>query len=79
MGLALIAAHRQPWAVVGPAIRNTNPVSVVSWVGLAVSAVGEMIGYVAGVGQSKPKLAAFEFHRVRRLEKGQPSRAMSAM
>jgi len=28
---ALIAAHRDPWAVVGPAMRNGNPGSVVSW------------------------------------------------
>jgi hypothetical protein len=46
-------------------------------VGLAVSAVGEMTGYLAGVGRSKPKLAAFEFHRVRHLRKRrQPSQVM---
>jgi hypothetical protein len=28
---ALIAAHEGPWAVVGPAIRNANPSTVVSW------------------------------------------------
>jgi hypothetical protein len=28
---ALIAAHDAPWAVVGPAIRNANPSTVVSW------------------------------------------------
>jgi len=28
---ALIQAHRQPWAVVGPAIRNANPATIVSW------------------------------------------------
>lgn len=28
---ALIAAHEGPWAVVGPAIRNANPATVVSW------------------------------------------------
>ncbi|MBI5396308.1 MAG: Gfo/Idh/MocA family oxidoreductase [Verrucomicrobia bacterium] len=27
----LIAAHRQPWAAVGPAFRNANPDSLVSW------------------------------------------------
>ena len=38
--------------------------------GLVVSALGEMIGYVAGAGEAKPKLAAFEFHRVRHLGNG---------
>ncbi|MGH7232202.1 MAG: glycosyltransferase family 2 protein [Nitrospiraceae bacterium] len=48
--------------------------------GLVVSACGEMIGYVAGVGQSKPKLAAFEFHRVRHLGKRRrPSEALVEM
>jgi hypothetical protein len=28
---ALIAAHRGPWAVVGPAMRNANPGTIVSW------------------------------------------------
>lgn len=28
---ALIAAHEGPWAVVGPAVRNANPSTVVSW------------------------------------------------
>ena len=49
-------------------------------IGLTVSAIGEMTGYIAGVGRSKPKLAAFEFHRVRHLgKKRQPSQAMSRM
>ncbi|HJU03631.1 MAG TPA: glycosyltransferase [Nitrospiraceae bacterium] len=49
-------------------------------VGLAVSAFGEIAGYLTGAGQSKPKLAAFEFHRVRHLGKRpQPSQAMSQM
>jgi hypothetical protein len=30
----LIAAHRQGWAAVGPAMRNANPLSMVSWAGL---------------------------------------------
>jgi hypothetical protein len=30
---ALIAAHQQPWAVVGPEIRNGNPDSLMSWAG----------------------------------------------
>ena len=28
---ALIAAHREPWAAVGPVVANANPRSVVSW------------------------------------------------
>jgi GT2 family glycosyltransferase len=28
---ALIEAHRQPWAVVGPEVRNANPQSITSW------------------------------------------------
>lgn len=28
---ALIAAHERPWAVVGPAVRNANPSTIVSW------------------------------------------------
>jgi hypothetical protein len=35
--------------------------------GLFVSAFGEFIGYAAGAGQARPKLAEFEFHRVRHL------------
>jgi hypothetical protein len=33
---ALVNAHREPWAGVGPAILNANPKSVVSWVNLAI-------------------------------------------
>jgi hypothetical protein len=28
---ALIAAHRAPWAVVGPVMRNANPLTMISW------------------------------------------------
>jgi hypothetical protein len=31
---ALVAAHRQGWAGVGPVIRNANPSTMVSWAGL---------------------------------------------
>ena len=31
---ALIEAHRQPWAAVGPAIGNANPGSMISWANL---------------------------------------------
>jgi hypothetical protein len=33
---ALVAAHREGWAVVGPVVRNANPVSMVSWADLAI-------------------------------------------
>jgi GT2 family glycosyltransferase len=36
-------------------------------VGLFASAFGELMGYAAGHGEARPKLAAFEFHRVRHL------------
>jgi hypothetical protein len=31
---ALITAHRQPWAAVGPSVRNANPVNMISWANL---------------------------------------------
>jgi hypothetical protein len=33
---ALIEAHRQPWAAVGPVIRNANPTSRLSWADLLI-------------------------------------------
>ncbi len=33
---ALIAAHRQPWAAVGPAIGNANPERLVGWANLLI-------------------------------------------
>ncbi len=33
---ALVAAHQSPWAAVGPAILNANPITRVSWANLAV-------------------------------------------
>lgn len=33
---ALIEAHRQPWAVVGPVIGNANPGSMISWANLLI-------------------------------------------
>jgi hypothetical protein len=35
------------------------------FLGLAVSALGEMIGYAFGTGNARQKLTGFEFHRVR--------------
>ena len=34
---ALIRAHQQPWAAVGPAMANANPDRIVSWINLFVS------------------------------------------
>ena len=31
---SLIAAHREPWAVVGPSMRNANPATMISWANL---------------------------------------------
>jgi hypothetical protein len=36
-------------------------------IGLLASAMGELLGYAAGHGGARPKLAEFEFHRVRHL------------
>ncbi|NJM07498.1 hypothetical protein HC891_16925, partial [Candidatus Gracilibacteria bacterium] len=36
-GAALIAAHAEPWAAVGPAIGNANPVSAISWANLLLA------------------------------------------
>jgi GT2 family glycosyltransferase len=46
---ALIAAHRQPWAAVGPAIRNANPKSLVSWADLLIAYVPWLVPAEAGV------------------------------
>jgi GT2 family glycosyltransferase len=35
--------------------------------GLFISALGEFVGYCAGPGQARPRLAEFEFHRIRHL------------
>lgn len=51
---ALIAAHRQPWAAVGPSVRNANPVNMISWTslfmdyGLWVEHAGGEVGDVPG-------------------------------
>jgi len=33
----LVAAHREPWAAVGPGVRNANPGSAVSWADLLIA------------------------------------------
>jgi hypothetical protein len=47
--------------------RVPNGVLPMLLLGLLVSALGELVGYCAGPGQARPKLAEFEFHRVRHL------------
>lgn len=47
--------------------RVPNGVLPMLLLGLFVSALGELTGYCAGPGQARPKLAEFEFHRVRHL------------
>ena len=44
---ALIAAHQQKWAAVGPAVRNANPGSVISWADFII-AYGPWMECVAG-------------------------------
>jgi GT2 family glycosyltransferase len=44
---ALIAAHRQPWAAVGPAIANANPRTRLSWANLLI-AYGRWVAPEAG-------------------------------
>jgi hypothetical protein len=44
---ALIAAHRGPWAAVGPVITNANPESAISWADLVI-AYGPWLDAAAG-------------------------------
>ncbi len=48
---ALVARHEEPWAVVGPVVRNANPDTIVSWADYVLSyapfAVGQPGGDVA--------------------------------
>jgi hypothetical protein len=48
----LIEAHRGPWAVVGPGVRNANPATCVSWADL-------FIGYGPWLVPAQPKEADF--------------------
>jgi GT2 family glycosyltransferase len=56
---ALIEAHRQPWAAVGPVIRNANPTSKLSWADLLIGygrwidpARGEVVDHLPGHNSS---------------------------
>jgi hypothetical protein len=51
---ALIQAHRQPWAAVGPMMANANPHSLVSWTNLIVEYAEWMEPVPAGVAEHLP-------------------------
>ena len=51
---ALIAAHREPWAAVGPAIGNANPDSAVSWANLLIEYSPWMEPATAGAVEHLP-------------------------
>ncbi len=51
---ALIQAHRQPWAAVGPMMANANPQSLVSWVNLIIEYAEWMEPVPAGIALHLP-------------------------
>lgn len=51
---ALIRAHQQPWAAVGPMMANANPRSLVSWVNLIIEYAEWMEPVSAGVKAHLP-------------------------
>ena len=51
---ALIQAHRQPWAAVGPMMANANPPSLVSWANLIIEYAEWMEPVPAGVAEHLP-------------------------
>jgi hypothetical protein len=51
---ALIAAHRQPWAAVGPAVGNANPDNAVSWANLLIEYAPWLVPATAGVVEHLP-------------------------
>jgi hypothetical protein len=65
---ALIAAHRGPWAVVGPTMRNANPGTTVSWCDFVMGygpwmhpAKGGPAAFVAGHNSSYKKCLLLEY------------------
>lgn len=44
---ALIKAHREPWAAIGPSVRNANPESVISWADF-------LLGYASWLDPATP-------------------------
>ena len=51
---ALIRAHQKPWAAVGPAVRNANPDSALSWAGLLIGYGPWLDPTLAGVANHLP-------------------------
>jgi hypothetical protein len=66
---ALIAAHRQPWAAVGPAVGNANPDSAVSWANLLIEyaqwldpAAAGVVEHLPGHNSSYKRAILLEYH-----------------
>lgn len=64
----LIAAHRQPWAAVGPAVGNANPDSAISWANLLIEyapwldpAVGGVVDHLPGHNSSYKRAILLEY------------------
>ena len=51
---ALIEAHRQPWAAVGPVLANANPRSLISWANLIIEYAEWLDPCPAGVAEHLP-------------------------
>ncbi len=51
---ALIQAHRQPWAAVGPVVANANPQSLISWANLIIEYSEWLDPCPAGVAEHLP-------------------------
>ncbi len=65
---ALIKAHRQPWAAVGPVICNLNPGSLMSWTNLLIEygpwldpAGGGMVDHLPGHNSSYKRVYLLEY------------------
>lgn len=67
---ALIERHRQPWAVVGPVVRNANPDSLMSWADFLLGygawlepALGGEINYLPGHNSSYKRALLLDYNR----------------
>ncbi|HVO26562.1 MAG TPA: glycosyltransferase [Candidatus Margulisiibacteriota bacterium] len=65
---ALIAAHAQPWAAVGPAVGNANPESAVSWANLLIEyapwldpATAAVVSHLPGHNSSYKRAVLLEY------------------
>ncbi len=65
---ALIAAHRQPYAAVGPAVGNANPGSAISWANLLIEyapwldpASGGLVEHLPGHNSSYKRAVLLEY------------------